>query len=72
MEIPERTFLHELEMLINRHCEDDRTNTPDYILAGYMHDCLFAWKRGIAARDSWFGFKPFGREQSPAAAPEVE
>ncbi len=34
------TFLKRLEKLINEYSKENESNTPDFILAEYMNDCL--------------------------------
>lgn len=46
-----------LEELINKHCaENGCANTPDFILAKYITDCLQAYTRAVRAREEWYGF----------------
>jgi hypothetical protein len=51
----EQAFKEELITLINRHSMENGSDTPDFILADYLVDCLRAWTRGIAARETWYG-----------------
>jgi hypothetical protein len=55
------TFERELESLINRHCKENESNTPDFLLAEYIQGCLKVYTETINKRDKWFDFKPFGR-----------
>lgn len=54
------TFYEDLETLINRHSIENGSNTPDFILAQYLHDCLGAFNNAMIQRDKWYGHKPFG------------
>lgn len=47
-------FQKELEELINRHSEENRSGTPDFILAGYIRLCLEAWHTTTRERDHWY------------------
>lgn len=38
-----REFVRELTALVNKHGLDSYTNTPDWILAGYLYQCLQAY-----------------------------
>lgn len=49
------SFKRELESLINRHSKENESNTPDFILAGYMHDCLKAFNLATQQRETWHG-----------------
>lgn len=33
-------FREELEILINKYCLENGSNTPDFLLADYLMDCL--------------------------------
>lgn len=57
-------FLKELEKLINRESMENGSDTPDFILAGFLGDVLEAWDRAIQARETYYG-----RTISPAASP---
>ncbi|MHA2064470.1 MAG: hypothetical protein ACXABY_08830 [Candidatus Thorarchaeota archaeon] len=51
-------FRKELESLINAHSKENGSNTPDYILAGYLEDCLIAFDRAVFMRELWYGRDP--------------
>ena len=48
-------FQKELRHLINRHCVENRSNTPDFILAEYMMKCLRAGEYLIERREQYYG-----------------
>ena len=48
-------FQIELTQLLNRHSKENESNTPDFILAKYLLDCLGSFNNAIAARKSWYG-----------------
>ena len=48
------SFLKELEALINKHSMENRSNTPDFILANYLIHCLDLYSRTVNQRDSWW------------------
>jgi hypothetical protein len=48
------TLLEELKSVINRHSLENNSNTPDYILASYLLQCLNAFTQATKARDEWF------------------
>lgn len=50
-------FDKELEGLINRYSKEAGSNTPDYILAEYMGNCLKAFHHATRLRDNWYGGK---------------
>lgn len=45
----------ELEKLINKCCEENKSNTPDFILALFLQRCLTAFEYAIIDRDNWYG-----------------
>lgn len=48
-------FLKELSSLINKANLEPVSDTPDYILAEYLWDCLVSYRNVINKRDEWFG-----------------
>jgi hypothetical protein len=48
-------FQDDLEKLINRYCVENDSDTPDFVLAQYMHDCLLAFNKASRRREQWFG-----------------
>jgi hypothetical protein len=44
----------EMAVLLNRHCVENASNTPDYILAHYLIGCLDAWCEAVVRRDQWY------------------
>ena len=59
VEMPSRTteehnkrneFEKELCRLINRYCLENRTNTADYVLSGYLIGCLQVYESTILER----------------------
>ncbi len=56
-------FKKELEHLINRYSMENRSDTPDYMLAEYLVDCLKNYSRIVKQRDKWFNFSPFKDKQ---------
>ena len=48
-------FVKELESLINRHSQENKSDTPDFILAEYLQACLNAWNHGVYVRERWYG-----------------
>jgi hypothetical protein len=45
----------EIAAVINRHCAENGSNTPDFILAQYLVDCLRAFDGAVMARERWYG-----------------
>ncbi len=47
-------FKKELESLINKNSMENGSNTPDFILAEYLMDCLKAYDKLENARAKWY------------------
>ena len=52
---PLTAFEQELRKLINRESMENRSDTPDFILAEYLHSCLVAFENATNARERWCG-----------------
>jgi hypothetical protein len=48
------SFRKELQDLINRHCRENYTDTPDFILAEYLSACLDAYETAVRSRSDFF------------------
>lgn len=51
----DNTFQKELSELLNKHSQENESNTPDFILAEYMQSCLNAFNDASAKRELWYG-----------------
>jgi hypothetical protein len=51
----EGEFAKGLESLINHYSQENGSNTPDFILAGYLVACLTAFNEASKAREIWYG-----------------
>ena len=51
-------FREELIALINRHSLENGSDTPDWILAGYIVSCLQAFDTTTKARTAWYEYDP--------------
>ncbi len=47
------SFKQELTQLINKYNHESVSNTPDFILAEYLYNCLFLLDSTIIARIEW-------------------
>ena len=54
MDINKTGFRAELQTLINRHSVENGSDTPDFILADYMADCLNAYDMAVIRRTMWY------------------
>lgn len=48
----------ELGHLLNRHCAENASDTPDYILARFLMECLHAWNTAVRLRTKHAGSHP--------------
>jgi hypothetical protein len=48
-------FRAELETLLNAQSMENGSDTPDFILADYLVDCLAAFDRALQTREKWYG-----------------
>lgn len=49
--IEERNFVKELTTLINKFSKENGSNTPDYILAEYLDNCLINFNNTISKKE---------------------
>lgn len=51
-------FLRALEGLINSYSMENKSNTPDFILAEHLISSLTNLEQTIKERDKWWGLNP--------------
>lgn len=51
-------FEVKLMHLINECSMESGSNTPDFILAQYLYNCLLTWNIITKKRDDWYGYRP--------------
>lgn len=56
---PLTEFEQELRHLLNRYSMENASNTPDSILAEYLHSCLRSFNLATTQRERWYGRKVF-------------
>jgi hypothetical protein len=54
----------EIESSINRHSAENGSNTPDFILAQYLVDCIAAFDKAVQHREAWYG-RAFSNGDAP-------
>ena len=52
-----KTFRRELMVLINKHSKENGSDTPDFILAEYLIECLRVFDKTVKLRTEWYGEK---------------
>lgn len=45
----------DIEEVLNKHSAENGSNTPDFILAEYITDCLEAFDKATNSRERWYG-----------------
>ncbi len=45
----------DIEQAINRANAESGSDTPDFILAEYLMNCLHAFDSAVARREKWYG-----------------
>jgi len=48
-------FRQELTDLINKHSKENESDTPDFILAQYLIDCMRVFNSTMDSREKWYG-----------------
>ena len=60
-------FKAKLTALLNECSRENASDTPDFILADYLLDCLETWNRATTAREQWY--QRFPLPTDPAQPP---
>lgn len=50
----EPTFEQELEHIISKYSKENDSNTPDFILANYLNNCLEVFNSTLSDREIWY------------------
>ncbi len=68
MEAPDKyaEFRRELRSLINKYSLENGANTPDFILAEYLYDCLHTFEVATRARTKWYSTKVTDWPENPS------
>lgn len=49
----------DIEHAINCNSAENGSDTPDFLLAEFLTDCLAAYDKAVTAREKWYG-RPIG------------
>ena len=61
--IERSTFRSELESVINCYSQENGSNTPDYLLANFLINCMMAFDTAVNARERWYSRTPGWRQE---------
>jgi hypothetical protein len=67
-------FCTELEHLINKYSQEkEGGNTPDFLLAEYLRNCMRVFDQAVRARDRWYGHneEPIDPDEKLEPAPHT-
>lgn len=56
----------DIKEAINRHSLENKSNTPDFLLADYLIDCLDAFDKAVRRRENWYGRGPVAADTETA------
>ena len=62
-------FRKDVQHLINCCSLENGSNSPDFILAQYLDDCLTTFDRAVNAREIWYGRRPGSLNDAPPPHP---
>ena len=48
-------FIRDLSAVINKYGKENDSNSPDFILAEYIEECLNSYARAVRKREVWYG-----------------
>jgi hypothetical protein len=65
-------FQKDLKALLNRYSMENESDTPDYILATYLAQCLEAFEFAVRTREVWYGRPKPRRKDKWNLAPPTE
>jgi hypothetical protein len=69
------TFEQAIAEAVNCHSRENGSNTPDFMLASFLANCLTAFDGAVRTREAWYGRDPdrgpglADAPASPAASP---
>lgn len=58
--LDESELVQDIQRTLNRHSQENMSGTPDFILAQYLKNCLYAFSVATNQREKWYG-----RQQNP-------
>lgn len=69
---PRAILVAEIGAVLNRNSFENAANIPDWVLAEYVVDALYALTTATGRRDNWYGIHPYpGWRSGGPIAPEA-
>ena len=65
----QNSLRHEIEKAINRYSRENASDTPDFLLAEYLTDCLAAFEKATRERERWYGRYVVDKPGAPGMGP---
>ena len=56
------TLEERIKEAINATCAEQGSDTPDFILAAYLADCLAVFERAVRCREEWYAHQRLTKE----------
>lgn len=53
----QQDFRDEIRTVLNRYSMENGSNTPDFVLAKFLKNCLHTFDLAVKERDNWYGGK---------------
>jgi hypothetical protein len=70
-----KAFYNELAELIRKYSLENRSDTPDFMLANFLIGCFESFNQSLRARESWYGrqilLRDSAQEHSQPASPSA-
>jgi hypothetical protein len=63
-------FKKELTLLLNRFSMENKSSTPDFILARYLTQCIDTFNDVVVQRDHWHGYNTRIKASSDSVSPQ--
>jgi hypothetical protein len=63
---------NEIRSALNSASAENRSNTPDYILAWYLLACLDAFDTAVQQREMWYGRDSHPTEPGAVITPDID
>ena len=65
-------FKDDIRNVINRHSKEGGSNTPDFILAKFLEDCLDAFDFALTKRSAWLSVEKYPFGETPEVVRDLD